>query len=183
MISNMNFKQCKNLIAEDYRRLSGISFLKALLLNESFRVTFWFRVFSYFGGKHGCFRLLYIISRLFLMHNSHKTGISIKPCMNVGGGLYFHHFSCIILSPFAEIGKNCTIYQGVTIGRIHSGPRAGVPRIGDIVTVFAGSKVLGNIRIGNNVTIGANSVVLNDVPDNCVVAGVPAKVLHTIKID
>lgn len=61
---------------------------------------------------------------------------------------------------------------------MHEGKKAGVPTIGDNVTIYAGAKVIGNIKIGNNVTIGANSVVTNNVPDNAIVAGAPAKILR-----
>lgn len=105
-------------------------------------------------------------------------GISLDRVTKIGGGINFHHYSCIIISPEAVIGENLTIYQGVTIGRVHSGTRAGVPIIGDNVTFFAGSKVIGNVKIGNNVIVGANSVVTHDVPDNVIVAGVPAKILR-----
>lgn len=94
------------------------------------------------------------------------------------GGIFIHHFSSIIISPCIRAGRNLTVYQGVTIGRVHEGKKAGVPTIGDNVTIFAGAKVIGNIRVGNNVIIGANSVVTNDVPDNAIVAGAPAKVLR-----
>ena len=67
----------------------------------------------------------------------------------------------------------------MTIGRIHNGTHSGVPTIGNNVTIYSGAKVLGNIIIGDNVIVGANAVVLRDVPANCVVAGVPAKILHS----
>lgn len=75
------------------------------------------------------------------------------------------------------VGKNCMIGQGVTIGG-----KSGwyeVPVIGDNVIINAGSKIIGPVRIGNNVEIGANSVVVKDVPSNCVVAGIPARILKS----
>jgi len=75
----------------------------------------------------------------------------------------------------AVVGTGCMIGQGVTIGE-----KSGwyeVPIIGDNVEISAGARILGPIRIGNNVIIGANAVVVKDVPDNCVVAGVPARII------
>jgi serine O-acetyltransferase len=73
------------------------------------------------------------------------------------------------------IGKNATIYNGVTIGLKHDDDKLG-PVLGDNVYVGTGAKVLGNIKIGNNVSIGANAVVIGDVPDNCIAVGIPARV-------
>lgn len=77
------------------------------------------------------------------------------------------------------MGKNCTIFQQTTIGATEKG----TPTLGDNVTIYCGAKVLGNISIGNNVVIGANAVVVKDVPDNVVVAGVPAKIIRRIDND
>ncbi|KRF54960.1 serine acetyltransferase [Bacillus sp. Soil745] len=81
----------------------------------------------------------------------------------------------VVLHKNSVIGNGCTISQQVTIGG-RSGLKE-VPYIGDNVYIGAGAKVLGPIKIGNNVTIGANAVVINDVPDNSVVAGVPARII------
>lgn len=71
------------------------------------------------------------------------------------------------------IGKNCKIFQNVTIGGLPSG---GVPVIGDNVLIGAGAVILGNVNIGSHVKIGANAVVLSDVPDGCTAVGVPARI-------
>lgn len=71
------------------------------------------------------------------------------------------------------IGKNCLIFQGVTIGVGTSG----IPRIGNNIILSSGAKIIGGITIGNNVTIGANAVVTKDVPDNSIAVGIPAKVI------
>ena len=83
----------------------------------------------------------------------------------------------VVIHGRVVIGKNCLIGQGVTIGG-----KSGwyeVPVIGDNVHINAGARLLGPIRIGDNVVIGANSVVVKDVPSDCVVAGVPAKILRS----
>lgn len=89
----------------------------------------------------------------------------------------FVHFGTIVIANCAVIGKNVSIYQGVTIGRKFAGSRAGVPTIGNRVVIFAGAKIVGDITIGDNAVIGANAVVVEDVPANSVVVGVPAKVV------
>lgn len=70
-----------------------------------------------------------------------------------------------------------TLHQGVTIGKNFGGTKYGYPTIGDNVIIFPNSIIVGDIKIGNNVIIGAGSIVINDIPDNCVVAGNPAKVV------
>lgn len=81
----------------------------------------------------------------------------------------------IIIHANSIIGNGCHIDQGVTIGG--TSKKKDVPILGDDVYVGAGAKILGPIKIGSNVVIGANAVVLNDIPDNCVAVGVPAKII------
>lgn len=91
----------------------------------------------------------------------------------IGGGLYIQHgFATMIAAK--SIGENCWINQQVTIGYRGLGEP---PVIGDHVTITCGAKVLGSIKVGNGVTVGANAVVIRDVPDGCVVGGIPAKIL------
>lgn len=92
----------------------------------------------------------------------------------IGGGLYIQHgFATMVAAK--SIGENCWINQQVTIGyNGHGEP----PIIGDCVMITCGAKILGNIQVGNHVTVAANAVVIDDVPDNCTVGGVPAKVIR-----
>lgn len=86
-----------------------------------------------------------------------------------------HHALGIVIHPYAIIGDNCKLEQNVTIGG-----RSGLmvlPKIGDNVMIGAGAAVIGPVLVGNNVQIGAGAVVVKDVPDNCVVVGVPAKII------
>ena len=92
---------------------------------------------------------------------------------NIGAGLFIQHgFSTIIM---ADMGENCWVNQQVTIGYKD---KTGRPHIGNNVRITAGAKVIGKIKIGDNVTVGANAVVVKNVPDNCVVVGVPAYIIQ-----
>lgn len=82
---------------------------------------------------------------------------------------------CRPSSGYAHIGKDAWIAQQVTIGQAIDENVA--PTLGDNVVIGAGAKIIGNVRIGNNVTIGANAVVVNDMPDNCICGGIPARVI------
>lgn len=178
----MTFSECKKLIKEDYKSLpkrNGGRF-KSLIINyffsESFIVTTCFRLTSWLSK----YKILEFPMRWWLWHVSHKYGISLSLNTDIKGGFCIHHFSNIVITPCAHIGEKFTIYQGCTIGAIHEGAKAGHPIIGNNVTVYAGSKIIGQITIGNNVIVGANSVVNSNIPDNCVVAGVPARVLRNL---
>ena len=179
----MDWKTCKYLIASDLKReLSGNitikRFLFSYLVKESFMMSVWFRLGTFFMSKESAiYRPLYYFAKIGHRHMQHKTGIQLPIGTKVGEGLKFFHHDCIIIAQSAIIGKNASIHQGVAIGRVFGGPNAGVPTIGDGVVIFAGAKLLGNISIGDGAVIGANAVVTKDVPANCVVAGIPAKVI------
>lgn len=92
----------------------------------------------------------------------------------------FPHPIGIVIAENVKLGNNCVIYQNVTIGGKTRIGKNGFPTIGDNVTIYAGACIIGDVKIGNNVIIGANAVVTKDIPNNCVVAGVPAKVIKKI---
>lgn len=149
------------------------SFMKCLLSNTSFKICFWYRYAKHYRNTPILSTITYLIYR----HYQFKTGIQIDLNTEINEGLSIAHFSCIVISA-KSIGKHFTIMQGCTIGSQRGGRKGGIPTIGDNVVVCAGAKVIGNIKIGNNVMIGANAVVVDDVPDNAVVAGVPAKIIN-----
>ena len=101
------------------------------------------------------------------------TGADIPLNCKMGGGLLLPHPNGVVISPRAEIGVNCLIFQQVTLGS----RGGGAPRIGGNVDVGAGAKILGKLVIGDRVKIGANAVVINDVPADCTAVGIPAKIL------
>ena len=105
------------------------------------------------------------------------TGISLPKAARIGPGLKIWHFGNIFIHPDVEIGANCTLRQGITIGnRRDGGP---VPRLGDDVEVGAYAQILGGIVIGDGARIGAMAVVLADVPTGAAAVGNPARVIAT----
>jgi len=108
----------------------------------------------------------------YLLFNS-----SIPPTVKIGEGTKIAYGGVgVVVHARSVIGKNCLLGQNITIGG-----KSGwyeVPIIGDNVHISAGARILGPVKVGNNVIIGANAVVIKDVPDNCIVAGVPAKVIR-----
>lgn len=102
-------------------------------------------------------------------------GIYIPSKLKVGRGFAIHNFSGIFL-PRTTVGDNFIVFNDVTVGHLR-GQGGKPPKIGSNVFLGAGAKILGNITLGDNVVVGANSVVVNDVPDNCTVIGVPARIV------
>lgn len=117
----------------------------------------------------------YYYHYFFYLRLSYKLGFQIPP-HTIEYGVRFYHWGTIIITSDAKIGRNCTIYPGVTVGKNYKGAL----KIGDNCFLGLGSKVLGDVRIGNNVMILANAVVTKDIPDNCIVAGIPAKIIRYI---
>ena len=91
-----------------------------------------------------------------------------------------HGLNGIVISKYAKFGKNVEIFQQVSITEDGHKPKTSAI-IGDNVFIGAGAKIIGNVKIGNNVLIGANAVVVNDIPSNCTVVGIPAKVVRRHK--
>lgn len=107
----------------------------------------------------------------------------ISPRAKLGGGLRIAHSVGIVIGYDAVIGKNAHIFQNVTIGSANEAKNDRVmPTIGDNVSFFAGSVVVGPIQIGDNCSVGANAVVTKDFPANVVIAGVPARIIGTVDV-
>lgn len=104
------------------------------------------------------------------------TGVELPCEVEIGNNFRIDHFGDIIVSGYARFGDNCVIRNGVTVG-LQRVDEPIAPRIGDNVDIGAGAKILGNITIGNHVSIGANAVVIEDVPENSLAVGVPARII------
>lgn len=131
----------------------------------------WYRVAHFLYRHHIPVLPKLIYYMTYMLFNS-----SVPASCKIGKKTKFGYGGIgVVIHARAEIGDNCIIGQNTTIGG-RSGHYA-VPKIGNNVEICAGSRVLGPIVIGNNVIIGANAVVIHNVPDNAVVAGVPAKII------
>lgn len=118
------------------------------------------------------------LARLVSQTARHFTGIEIHPGARIGKGLLIDHGMGVVIGETAEIGDNCTIYQGVTLGGTGKDVGKRHPTLGDNVMVGAGAKILGPVKIGSDSKIAANAVVLNGVPENSTAVGIPAKVVR-----
>ena len=121
---------------------------------------------------------LYFTARMISQSARFMTGIEIHPGAKIGKGLFIDHGTGVVIGETAEIGDNCTLYQGVTLGGTGKDKGKRHPTIGDNVMIGAGAKVLGPFRIGNNSKIAAGAVVLSEIPDDCTAVGMPAKVVR-----
>jgi serine O-acetyltransferase len=109
------------------------------------------------------------------------TGVEIHPGAQLGSGLFIDHGMGVVIGETAQVGRDCTIYHGVTLGGTSLDPGKRHPTIGDRVTIGAGAKILGPIEVGHDSRIGGNAVVVRPVADNSVVVGVPGQVIARTK--
>lgn len=121
-----------------------------------------------------------IFYRIILKRYAMKYGIEISHQAEIGAGLYLGHPYNITVGSGVKIGNNVNLHKGCTIGRENRGKRAGVPQIGNCVSVGINATVIGNIKIGDDVMIAPNSFVNFDVPSHSVVVGNPG-VIHSKK--
>ena len=120
-------------------------------------------------------KLFSLIYKIWFKFTQIVTGIELPCEVEIGRNFVIDHFGGIVISGYAKFGDNCRIRNGVVVG-LQRVDEPCAPVIGNNVDIGSGAKVLGPIKIGNNVVIGANAVVIRDVPDNCIAAGVPAVV-------
>ncbi len=123
-------------------------------------------------------RKLFLLARIVSQTARFLTGIEIHPGAKIGKGLLIDHGAGVVIGETAEIGDNCLIYQGVTLGGTGKDHGKRHPTLGNNVMVGAGAKILGPFKVGNNVKIAANAVVLEAVPDNATAVGVPARIVR-----
>ncbi|MGN0974877.1 MAG: serine O-acetyltransferase EpsC [Gemmiger sp.] len=146
---------------------------EVILLYPGWHALLFHRV-SHFLYQHHFFFLARLNSQLA----RHITGIEIHPGARIGRTLFIDHGMGIVFGETTEIGDNCTIYHGVTLGGTGKDTGKRHPTLGNNVLIGAGTKVLGPVYIGDNVRVGAGSVVLCNLPANCTAVGVPAEVVR-----
>ena len=117
-------------------------------------------------------------ARAMSQYCAHRTGIEIHPGATIGRRVCIDHGHGIVIGETTEIGNDCIIYQGVTLGGTGKDTGKRHPTIGNGVLIGAGAKVLGPINIGNNVKVASGAVVVKDVEDNCTVVGVPGRIVR-----
>ena len=124
-------------------------------------------------------------ARLISQSAKFLTGIEIHPGAKIGKGLFIDHGTGVVIGETAEIGDNCTLYQGVTLGGTGKDVGKRHPTLGNNVMVGAGAKILGPFKVGDNSKIAANAVVLSEVPSDCTAVGIPARIVKrkNVKVD
>ena len=149
------------------------SVLEVILLYPGFHILVYHRI-AHWLYQHKRF----FLARWVSQHGRRRTGIEIHPGATIGKCLFIDHGMGIVFGETTEIGDNCTIYHGVTLGGTGKDTGKRHPTLGNNVLIGAGTKVLGPVYIGDNSRIGAGSVVLRNLPANCTAVGVPAEVVR-----
>ena len=129
--------------------------------------------------NHGLWNIgLKWLARFFSHITRWLTGIEIHPGAQIGRRFFIDHGMGVVIGETAEIGDDCTLYHGVTLGGTSWQKGKRHPTLLNNVVVGAGAKVLGPITIGSGVRIGSNAVITKDVPDDGTVVGVPGRLVR-----
>ncbi|GET39409.1 serine O-acetyltransferase [Microseira wollei] len=122
-----------------------------------------------------------ILYRMLYRKIRNTYGIELPYTVKLGRRVIFEHQHGIVIHGYSEIGDDCYIRQGVTIGNRYLDRPFEAPKLGARVNVGAGAKILGDVTIGDDVNIGANAVVLKDIPSGMTAVGIPAKIINAAK--
>lgn len=167
------FRKIKEEIKVIKERDPAIHSSMEVFLYPSFKVMIHYRIAHKLYQKGHYFWARYVSQR-----GARKTGIEIHPGAQIGKGFFIDHGNGVIIGETTIIGDNVTLYQGVTLGGTGKEQGKRHPTIGNNVMISAGAKVLGSFKVGDNTKIGAGSVVLEEVPPNSTVVGVPGRVVR-----
>ena len=163
----------ETLRAYQARDPAARSRLEIFLLYPGVHATIYHRI-AHFFYKHK----LKFIARCISQWSRHWTGIEIHPGAKIGRRLVIDHGMGIVIGETAEIGDDCLIYHGVTLGGTGKDHGKRHPTIGNNVLISTGAKVLGPFKVGDNARIAANAVVLSEVPANATAVGIPAQIVR-----
>ena len=159
------------LAAYQRRDPAARSKLEVFLLYPGVHAVIWHRIAHWFYvRKH------FFLARWISQHARKKTGIEIHPGATIGRRLVIDHGMGIVIGETTEIGDDCLLYQGVTLGGTGKDQGKRHPTLGNNVLVGSGARVLGPFKVGDNARIAAGAVVLSEVPPNCTAVGVPAHI-------
>ena len=166
------------VIKKDYyavfeRDPAASNFLEVLLAYPGFHAIILYRAAHWLWVKG-----VPILPRVISHIGRFLTGIEIHPGAGIGTGFFIDHGMGVVIGETTIIGNNVTLFQGVTLGGTGKEKGKRHPTLGNNIVVGVGAKVLGNITIGDNVKIGANAVVLEPVPSDATVVGVPGRVVR-----
>ena len=153
------------------------SVLEVMLLYPGFHILVYHRIAHWlYEHKH------FFLARWVSQHGRHRTGIEIHPGATIGKCLFIDHGMGIVFGETCEIGDNCTIYHGVTLGGTGKDTGKRHPTLGRNVMVGCGAKVLGPVRVGDNCKIAANAVLLHSIDADSTAVGVPARVVRVSNV-
>jgi len=161
------YEDAKNMKEKDP---AARNVLEVMVLYSGFHALFFHRISNFLYKKK-----LFFIARLVSQISRFITGIEIHPGAKIGKRLFIDHGMGIVIGETAEIGDDCTIYHGVTLGGTGKDKNKRHPTLGKGVLVGAGAKVLGPIKINDYAKIGAGAVVLKEVSKGKTVVGIPAR--------
>ncbi len=163
----------ETLRAYQARDPAARSRLEIFLLYQGVHAVIYHRI-AHFFYKHN----LKFIARIVSQWSRFWTGIEIHPGAKIGRRLVIDHGMGIVIGETAEIGDDCLLYHGVTLGGTGKDSGKRHPTLGNNVMVSTGAKVLGPFKVGDNSRIAANAVVLQEVPDNATAVGIPAQIVR-----
>lgn len=163
----------ETLRAYQARDPAARSRLEIFLLYQGVHAVIYHRA-AHFFYRHG----MKFIARVISQWSRFWTGIEIHPGAKIGRRLVIDHGMGIVIGETAEIGDDCLLYHGVTLGGTGKDSGKRHPTLGNNVMVSTGAKVLGPFKVGDNARIAANAVVLQEVPENATAVGIPAQIVR-----
>ncbi|HEY9197904.1 MAG TPA: serine acetyltransferase [Gammaproteobacteria bacterium] len=173
-----------DLKSRDARHYTFAEIVERLFLKYGYRVIVYYRLAMYLKNVRVLRPMAKLVSVLLLVRIARVPGVEIRAVNEIGPGFMTFHPHDIVIGAGAKVGRNVTIYNGVTLGAKSfeelddsKDVLSDYPTIEDDVTIFTGAKLIGPITIGRNSVVGANSVVLESFPPDSVIAGVPARIV------